>query len=428
MKKYIKIISGLILGFVLISLTVFTYFKIFPLKSIEAGSGENVWGFAWSDNVGWISFNNTSGGGANNYGVNITDGGAVGALSGYAWSTNAGWISFNGADLIGCPVSPCTATVDKATGQVFGWAKFLTTNDWIRLKDNGCNVSINRATGDFSGWAWGGETGGWISFNCNQAETGNICPSTNYKVRTSFSMNVIPTVTLGSAPNPFLVSICSNPAYSFSWIFNDIDFDGAQSQYQLQVDKEGTFASFVAGEVDITIPLIVNKGVLQTKDIILANTPGLNQLDYNTNYKWRIRVWDNWGGVSPWVNGTNFTSPIHIYPSPNFIWAPITIIEDELIQFCSIQEAGVCSVGASVCYGASYPSCLGSNFTWALPLNAEFDDGSTASTPNPVIKFGASGKNQTVSLQIQDTAGVCSVSKDVNVTLPLPKYIEILPY
>lgn len=434
---------------VFIGLAIFTYFKILPLKNIEAGAGQNVTGFAWSSNLGWISFNSNNcdaddSGFSNavpagcpsvitpisNYGVHITDNGATGIFSGYAWSSNVGWINFNPADLSSCPTAPSCqqASVDKITGQVSGWAKILNTNDWLRLRGNGCNVSISKGTGDFYGWAWGGETIGWVSFNCNQAETGSICPSANYKIHTSFDLNIKPTVTLGSAPNPSAVNLCSNPAYSFAWVFNDLDTGDTQSQYQLQVDKEGTFASFGPGEVDLTVPAVADSGDAQTKEVLLARNPGGGFLDYNsTNYKWRIKVWDNWGGASPWVNGSNFISPAHVYPSPNFTWNPQTIIKDQLIQFCSIKQTGVCDVEVSTCYGASYPSCSGAAFTWSLPPNAEFAESTTASTPNPVIKFTTSGKNQSVSLKIQDDAGFCVASKNVNVILPLPKWQEILP-
>ncbi|MDD4989816.1 MAG: hypothetical protein PHW31_00710 [Candidatus Pacebacteria bacterium] len=428
MSKFSKKAVLFILLPVFVSLAVFGYFKILPLKNAQAGSGQNVSGFAWSKNVGWISFNNLSGGGSNNYGVNITDSGTTGIFSGYAWSNSAGWLTFNESDLTGCPVSPCRAWVDKATGQVNGWAKFLLTGDWIRLRGSGCNVSVSKATGDFSGWAWAGETGGWVSFNCSQTETGNICPLANYKVATSFDMNIKPTVAVGPAPNPASVNLCSTPAYSFSWIFSDMDSGDTQSQYQLQVDKEGTFSSFGPGEVDITASKSAQSGELQTKDVLLARNPGIGQLDYNsTNYKWRVRVWDNWGGVSSWANGNNFTTPIHVYPTPDFTWKPQTIVKDQLVQFCAIKQTGVCDTDNSICYGAGYPSCSGSNFIWSLPPNAEFASSTNSTTPNPVIKFKDSGKNQAVSLQIHDDAGTCSASKNVNVSLPLPKWKEVLP-
>lgn len=66
----------------------------------EAGAGQNVLGFAWSENIGWISFNNLSDGSATSYGVNISPLGVTGTgdLSGHAWSENIGWVSFNRLD------------------------------------------------------------------------------------------------------------------------------------------------------------------------------------------------------------------------------------------------------------------------------------------------------------------------------------------
>jgi uncharacterized repeat protein (TIGR02543 family) len=79
-------------------------------------------GYAWGENIGWVSFGAPAGGpygnsSADDWGVNI-DG--RGRLSGYAWSHSAGWINFGAAD-----------------------------------------VSYNRASGHFSGNAWG-ERIGWI--------------------------------------------------------------------------------------------------------------------------------------------------------------------------------------------------------------------------------------------------------------------------
>lgn len=233
-------------------------------------------------------------------------------------------------------------------------------------------------------------------FVCDES---NICSASTHG---TWSANTPPIVN-NLAVSDIGSSACSIPSYNFSWVFNDSGGD-TQSQYQLQV-----------GGVDITT--ITNS---QSKEILLAKNPGLDQLSYNQNYSWRVRVWDNNGSVSAWVNGNNFTTPVHIYPTPDFSWSPLSIIKDRLTQFLS---------DASKCYDASNNviSCLGSVFTWTLPINAEFANSTNASTPNPVIKFKDSGKNQAVSLQIQDNVGACSVSKNVNVALPLPKWKEILP-
>ena len=46
-------------------------------------------GWAWSPNVGWISFNSSnSGAGGAAYGVKVND---AGVFSGYAWAPTVGW-------------------------------------------------------------------------------------------------------------------------------------------------------------------------------------------------------------------------------------------------------------------------------------------------------------------------------------------------
>ena len=79
---------------------------LFAEKAI-AGTGDNVSGFAWSENIGWINFNGS------NYGVNVSP--LNGKLSGFAWSENIGWISFNESDT-GAPPSndPCSDTFIQA--------------------------------------------------------------------------------------------------------------------------------------------------------------------------------------------------------------------------------------------------------------------------------------------------------------------------
>ncbi len=91
-------------------------------------SSENLTGFIWAENIGWISLScqNTESCGTVNYGV---DSDGEGNLSGYAWGENVGWINFD-------PNVP---------------------ND-----SNDYGVKID-PDGNFSGYAWG-ENIGWINF------------------------------------------------------------------------------------------------------------------------------------------------------------------------------------------------------------------------------------------------------------------------
>lgn len=123
---------------------------------------KNVRWWAWSENIGWISFNSlncdpnnntwTEGGLNNpdfpncpegdsisNYGVSVDSFTGIGYISGYAWSPSLGWLDF---DPIGTPpVYPTkTAELDNSTGKVSGWARFLSYGDgwdgWVKLSDN----------------------------------------------------------------------------------------------------------------------------------------------------------------------------------------------------------------------------------------------------------------------------------------------------
>jgi hypothetical protein len=142
---------------------------------VDAAATDSVSGWLWggSDtNVGWISANNTNTGGAASYGLNIpaTDGN----LSGYAWSENIGWISFNPGDVVGCPSGTCSAR--RVGNALQGWARIvgikteLTFGNsggwqgWVKLSGANYGVSINTVTSALSGYAWSDELG-WIDFS-----------------------------------------------------------------------------------------------------------------------------------------------------------------------------------------------------------------------------------------------------------------------
>lgn len=116
-----------------------------------------------------------------NYGVIIPD--ANGNVTGYAWSENLGWISFKETDLIGCPTMPCNARKDG--DYLYGWARIMgivqagtdpiTGNSggwqgWIKLKgttqggqDYGVELDKMDGNKDTHTYAWSNELG-WIDF------------------------------------------------------------------------------------------------------------------------------------------------------------------------------------------------------------------------------------------------------------------------
>lgn len=167
------------------------------IVSIPLVSAATLSGWAWSSNVGWLSFNssNANAGTGASYVVSIATTTAqptLGAFSGYAWSPNVGWVSFNSSDTNGCPTidsatdqppkgapivpgqTYCNPRVDFSSGKVSGWARLLsmknTGDGWLHL--SGTNhptgsggVSYNTTTGVFSGYAWEPIALGWFSFD-----------------------------------------------------------------------------------------------------------------------------------------------------------------------------------------------------------------------------------------------------------------------
>jgi hypothetical protein len=150
----------------------------FALPRTAAASALPVTGYAWSDNIGWISFSGTTPA----YGV--SEDSVTGALSGYAWSDNLGWITFNAAEVFGCPSGACAPTVNLSTGNITGWARACSVfaskslcsgaldgnsggwDGWIALSaGNGYAVTQNLSTCAWSGYAWGSDAVGTISMN-----------------------------------------------------------------------------------------------------------------------------------------------------------------------------------------------------------------------------------------------------------------------
>lgn len=160
----------------------------FVVPRTAAASSLPVTGWAWGGTntisadpldsfVGWISLSTTT---PPVYGV--SEDSVTGALSGYAWSSNLGWITFNSAEVSGCPSAPCAPSVNLSTGNITGWARAcaafasgcsgaLDSNSavptawdgWISLSGVTQNLSTCAWTG--TGYAWGSDSIGAISMS-----------------------------------------------------------------------------------------------------------------------------------------------------------------------------------------------------------------------------------------------------------------------
>ena len=158
--SFLKIIFVLVFGFLFFSPFV-----------VLASSTDNMSGWAWSSNIGWISMNctNDNSCATSNYGVNKD---ANGNLVGYAWSSNIGWIQFG--NLSGFPSGSGTQSQNANLNgnNLKGWVKALSADGngwdgWISLSGSNPSygVTLDQATNKFSGYTWGSEVVGWVSFS-----------------------------------------------------------------------------------------------------------------------------------------------------------------------------------------------------------------------------------------------------------------------
>jgi len=239
------------------------YFKQDKHNEAFAGAADNLSGWAWSENIGWISFNSTNcdanddgisdgtpagcppaGQTYSKYGAGVD---VNGLMSGYVWTENIGWITFDSSKLSGCPSGTCEARMSHLNGEVSGWARACagTVNGdactggsrtdgwdgWIHLR--GSNYGVSASSSGWDGYAWGSEVVGWIhfkgtnygvkcvgfacyaSFNYNLANSGNITVikgnSGSNTINLALLIGVTQEITLSASSLPSGVSASFSP-------------------------------------------------------------------------------------------------------------------------------------------------------------------------------------------------------------------------
>ena len=125
-------------------------------------AGTPLSGYAWSSNIGWISFA-SQGEGTIAYGVSLQpQSGNTRDLSGYAWNDQIGWIYFDSS--LGGPAGggdAWGARLDVPTGKFSGWARACV------VFQSGCSGSLKTST-ELGGWD------GWIKFGDGTTYFGQV--------------------------------------------------------------------------------------------------------------------------------------------------------------------------------------------------------------------------------------------------------------
>ena len=186
----------------------------FSLSAQASSSPVPLSGWAWSSNIGWISFSSgdsgAGGGAAYNVTVSTSTAGCsptAACLSGYAWSSNIGWISFMPSDVGLTPSCGTPATINFNNGAVTGWVRAVSgiggANGWdgcIELSGTnhatvggtgyattptgsstqgvafGVDSANSNTYGLFSGFSWDSGVLGWLSFAPGFGSGGVTCP------------------------------------------------------------------------------------------------------------------------------------------------------------------------------------------------------------------------------------------------------------
>ncbi len=226
-------------------------------KPLVHASSNDVTGWWWSSNTGWISLNCLDGGvgGAkvctdSSYGVKMIPGGD---LQGYAWSDNIGWIQFGG--LVGFPSgdgsTSANAHMDQSTGKLTGWVRATRAmnpgpdvNDlggwdgWISLDGNKYQMTFDKTTGvSTGGFGWGGDNPTLAGLNLGTGVLGWI---------NDFATYPSPTVLPGPGDIELLpfnqIVAPGNTHPHFSWRSADgtTSFTGCKV---FSVDPTGTWGS-----------------------------------------------------------------------------------------------------------------------------------------------------------------------------------------
>ena len=84
-------------------------FNIDPSKIVRADANGNLYGYAWSSDVGWLHFNGQTATVLNTGGVidlnkqpmraNVTIDNITGQMAGYGWNRDIGWVNFSGVQV-----------------------------------------------------------------------------------------------------------------------------------------------------------------------------------------------------------------------------------------------------------------------------------------------------------------------------------------
>ena len=395
-----------------------------------------------------------------------------GKFKGEAWHYSKGLVSFTatttpptglppdkGDLLAACPIcyndSTCWACYNETDQKVYGWARSTSDGTWIKLNEASYDTNVqikswdadnptapyyNLSSGDFVGTA--SSTAGALSFNCLSEEGGDSCALRDYKV-------YIGNLQIGntSAPNWSFTNACSSGTAlraNLSWDLKSGSFL-ADLDPDWDLDYQTAFEIILSTSDDINSPIctIGSSSSSANQLITVANCPGFT---YNTNYFWWLRlknqddVWTEWHQYDNNSildtdrnldnNQKTFTTYMHEFPSPFFVWEPADLSESvgTTTMFSSFNNTN-----RSQYYTTLNPTLaldcdeLGCDYLWEVDNNpGTVIDDPIASTTG--ITFFNPNPDTTVTLTITDSEGYycrrTEILSDINYGLPIWREVQ----
>jgi len=227
-----------------------------------------------------------------------------------------------------------------------------------------------------------------------------------------------------------LIACIPFAGFNVSWEFDDPDAGDYETGFQVQVDDDASFSPpFVHDSGFIAVPASTVFDGDRDEYVIPSG------LFYDTNYFWRIKVWDNSGTPSSdWIEKN---SPIktrkHASPVPSFTFLPEKPTADEVIEFTE----------NSTCYDNfnSPEPCSTIDTSPQPPIRYEWDFDNPSgidcdSSVDSACRGDVSHTYNTLGIkevllrvtdELGDGLGSCEYTDSLNVIIPFPGWVEISP-
>jgi hypothetical protein len=220
----------------------------------------------------------------------------------------------------------------------------------------------------------------------------------------------------------------------FSWEYTSPD-NVSQAMYELQVfldSGEGFDESNLLIDRIITGSSFASGNRVSSTFYVFPisfNYEG-ESLNYGTNYYWRVKSWDELGGVSEWSDLQTYTYE-YPHPAPSVIYnIPASVAKGQPAYFSDISRCYFDGSGTDYACSGTNPNSNEKNDYgwWFMDPNKSSPDQTTVGSVNYTY---SSPRSYASKLQVCDEIGCCSASKNINIkstnSAELPGWREIAP-